>query len=372
MRAHLLLGVAALSLGACKLDRTPNVDEPVQLTAGAPFQLGLAPAYDALPYAEPIPVSYAPQPVAYDYWNDAYQQNQTYYDQPPAYYNYGGSTPLVWTQPGPTGSGLGTTLITRIVEALIGGGQREYYYQPGQAYPYFVRDPQYAYAYDEGRLAMVYDPYGRPLQQQIVHERAPYAARYLLRADTLRDVALRTALRPLAPEVWTVQRTALVRDIERNDGWKSSWAPGANRSPVAIQRLAEVRARKEARDEAHDAWKAQEVRDRADRKDSGKTWVKHDDKGGKAVAKTDDHGGGKAKVQAKQDDHPKGHADKPKAKADAAGGKGKDKVSGPAKTHEQKAHVQKASFKGGGGDKAKGGGANAKGDGKDHGGGKKG
>ena len=96
MRAYLLLGVAALSLGACKLDREPTAADQAELTAGAPFDLLLAPAYADLPPAQPLPVYYAPQPVAYDYWNDAYDMNQTYYNQPPSYFNYAGATPLVW------------------------------------------------------------------------------------------------------------------------------------------------------------------------------------------------------------------------------------------------------------------------------------
>ena len=85
MRAYLLLGVAALTLGACKLDRDPGpAADQAQLTAGAPFDLLLAPAYADLPPAQPLPVYYAPQPVAYDYWNDAYDMNQAYYNQPPA------------------------------------------------------------------------------------------------------------------------------------------------------------------------------------------------------------------------------------------------------------------------------------------------
>jgi len=312
MRVHLLLGVAALTLGACKLDRTPDASDQVQMTAGAPFQLGLAPSFDSLPYAEPVPVSYAPQPVAYDYWNDAYTANQTYYDQPPAYYDYGGATPLVWAQPpaqntGGLGSTIQNALITRIVEALVGGGQREYYYQPGQEDPYFVRDPRYAYAFDDGRLAAVYDPYGQPLAEQLVLQQAPYAGRYLLRADTLRDAAIATALRPLTNEVWTVQRTALVRDINRNEGWNTTWIPGANRSPVAIQRLAEVRARKEVRDEAHAAWKAT-------RDDGGSKWKAT----GKAEAKSN-------AVKVARNDA------KPDRKADVGKAGGSDKAKGQGK-----------------------------------------
>lgn len=261
MRAYLLLGVAALSLGACKLDRDPTPADQAELTAGAPFELGLAPSFSALPYAEPLPVAYAPQPVAYDYWNDAYDMNQTYYNQPPTYFNYAGATPLVWGQPQPQQQSLTGTLtnmvVSRIVEALVGGGQREYFYQPGNDDPFFVRDPQYAYAIDDGRLVSVYDPYGRVLGQPLLMQQAPVVSRYLVRADDLRDAALIAALQPLAPDVWTAQRALWIDRLDDNDGWRSTWIPGANRSPVAIQRLAEVRARKAARDDAHAAWKAQ-------------------------------------------------------------------------------------------------------------------
>jgi hypothetical protein len=317
MRATLLLGVAALSLGACKLDRTPDASaDQAQLTAGAPFQLGLAPSFDSLPYAEPVPVSYAPQPVAYDYWNDAYDANQTYYNQPPSYFNYAGATPLVWGQQyqQPQQS-LTDTLknfaITRIVESLVGGGQREYYYQPNQTNPYFVRDPQYAYAFDDGRLISAYDPYGQTLGQQLLMQQAPTVARYLLRADALRDAALQTRLIPLDQQVWDTQRVVLINQLDDNDGWKKTWVPGANRSPVAIQRLAEVRARKEARDEAHAAWKA--TRDKGESKAAWSDRTKADVKASARMDK--DHG------KAKADDKPVKKAEVAKGSGKAKGGK---------------------------------------------------
>jgi len=255
MKTYLMLGAAALALTACKLDRSPTAAP--QFAAAAPFDLGLAPGYDALPTAsQPIPVYYAPQPVAQDYWNNAYSQGQGYYDQPPSYFPYNGATPLVWNQ---------GSMITRIVEALVGGGQREYYYQPGAAYPYFVRDPQYAYAYNDGRLIAAYDPYGQPLAETVLLERAPIASRYLVRAETLYDVARRTSPRPLTREVWTVERTRLARQVEGKP-WKTWWTPGDNRSPVAVQRLAEVRQRKLERDLAHTEWMKEQKFAQVDRK----------------------------------------------------------------------------------------------------------
>ena len=343
MRAYLLLGVAALSLGACKLDREPTAADQAELTAGAPFDLLLAPAYADLPPAQPVPVLYAPQPVAYDYWNDAYDMNQAYYNQPPAYFNYAGATPLVWGQPQQQQS-LGDTLtnvvITRIVEALVGGGQREYFYQPGNEQPFFVRDPQYAYAVDDGRLVAVYDPYGRTLGEQLLMQQAPVVGRYMLRADSLRDAALVAALQPLAPQVWTTQRAVWIDQLDDNDGWRSTWIPGANRSPVAIQRLAEVRARKEARDEAHAAWKRELAANRPNGK--GPKLAKVDRDNDRGAIKSDNRGGPKAD---KNDNAkgPKRDNDNNSAKAD----KRADNGSKAVKTAEVSKGAKKADAKGG-------------------------
>ena len=355
MRAYLLLGVAALTLGACKLDRDPGpAADQAQLTAGAPFEIGLAPAFGALPPAEPMPVYYAPEPVAYDYWNDAYDMNQTYYNQPPTYFNYAGATPLVWGQPQQQslGGSLTNMVISRIVEALVGGGQREYFYQPGADYPYFIRDPQYAYAVDDGRLVALYDPYGRLLPEPMLIQQAPVASRYFLRADDLRDAALVAAMQPLAPEVWTRQRAVWVDQLDDNDGWRSTWIPGASRSPVAVRRLAEVRARKEDRDAVHARWKAELAATRPTDKGPKLARIdRGDDRGARKADKGHDarpmkkaeapKGAAKKADARRDDDRPKADKragnDKPRAvrtaeaskgpakKADAKGGKGKDK-----------------------------------------------
>ncbi|HEX6867013.1 MAG TPA: hypothetical protein VF122_07265 [Caulobacteraceae bacterium] len=372
MRAYLLLGVAALSLGACKLDRTPQAQDQAEMTAGAPFDILLAPAYADLPPApQPVPVYYAPQPVAYDYWNDAYDMNQAYYNQPPSYFNYSGATPLVWTQPyQPQSQSLTDTLtnfaITRIVEALVGGGQREYYYQPGAQYPYFVRDPQYAYAIDDGRLVSVYDPYGRVLGEPVLMQQAPVVSRYLYRADNLYDAALAATLEPLTRDIWDTQRVVLVRDLDDNDGWRSTWIPGANRSPVAIQRLAEVRARKELRDEAHAAWKARLMASRP----KGLKFVDLDDNDRPAVkiARVDRDDNRKV-VRVDRDDDKRGgpKADREERKADRADEAKRQKRAELSQGQAKRAHADSNDRKGGGDDR-KGGG---KGNGGDKGGGKK-
>ncbi|HEX6866800.1 MAG TPA: hypothetical protein VF122_06175 [Caulobacteraceae bacterium] len=335
MRAYLLIGVAALTLSACKYDQNDNAD----LTSGPPIELGLAPAYSQLPPAAPVPTYYAPEPIAYDYWNDAYDLNQSYYGQPPSYFNYGGATPLVWGQPQPQAQpqsqGLTGMIVTRIVEALVGGGQREYFYQPGYDQPFFIRDPNYAYALDQGRLVSVYDPYGQVLGEPVLLQQAPIVGRYIVRADDLRIAALRTPLRTFNDDDWRDERLYLI-DRLGDEGWRKTWTPGANRSPVAIQRLAEVRARKDLRDKAHAAWKA-ELKS-APPVVRGKVHADVDNGRGppaKAGPK-DDHGKGPQNKADARDDHGKG----PQKKADAAKddhGKGPQKNAendrGPGKDH---------------------------------------
>ncbi|HYG25868.1 MAG TPA: hypothetical protein VD906_03085 [Caulobacteraceae bacterium] len=274
MRRILLAGAAALALAAC------NPEQPQQAADPASFALLYAPA-TLQPAPQPVPVAYAPVPVAQQYWEDAYLMNYDTYNQPPAYFNYAGATPLVWTQQPVQQQSLGDTLtdtltnmaITRIVEAITGGGTREYFYQPNVETPFFVRDPEYAYAYDdEGRLIALYDPTGAPLAQPLLVQQAPLAATYLMRADSLRDAALAATLQTLAPDVWEDQRVVLVRAIAEDEdedvrAWRTWWEePGDNRSPVAVQRLAEVRARKAARDAARAEWKEDKDQAKAEMK----------------------------------------------------------------------------------------------------------
>lgn len=403
MRAYLLIGAAALALGGCKLDRDPApAADQASLTSGAPFDILLAPAYADLPPApQTVPVYYAPEPIAYDYWNDAYDMNQAYYDQPPAYYNYNGATPMVWTQPYGQPYGQSTSLtdtltnfaITRIVEALVGGGQREYFYQPGYQYPYFVRDPQYAYAFDDGRLVSVYDPYGRVLPQTMLVQQAPVVSRYLYRADNLYEAALASTLMPLAPDVWRTQRVLLLDDLDNNDGWRSTWIPGANRSPVAIQRLAEVRARKELRDEAHAAWKARLQASRPRGQDLKFVNLDRDERRTVRIARVNDRDDDRKVVKADRgpdrDDGPAARDDNrggPRAdRDDNRGGPKADRADRDEPKPQKRAELSQRQAKqaqadrprGGGGDDRKGGGnerkgADDRGGGKGNGGGEKG
>jgi hypothetical protein len=98
-------------------------------------------------------------------------------DAPPDYaYNYDGASPWAWQ------ANDGNYMIT---EPIPGGGDRYYYYAPGQDAPYYVSDPDYGYGYQDGVLVVVYDRHGRPLPYG---DNGPYwdwGGRYWLRGQGL-------------------------------------------------------------------------------------------------------------------------------------------------------------------------------------------
>ena len=195
----LLAGVAAAALlAAC--DRQPATPpaapaEPAAVAAEIP----LAPAApEALPPAPPARVAAAPADQGERYWREAEEDDRYYDDRPPSYaYDYGEEAPAVW---------LDGEMVRRVVERLAGGGERSYYYRPGQDRPYYVQDPDYGYGYDDGALVTVYDVRRRQaLDREATRARAAAAGRYLARSQALRRAALqadRQDRRQLDAEQW--------------------------------------------------------------------------------------------------------------------------------------------------------------------------
>lgn len=92
----------------------------------------------------------------------------------------------------------------------IDDGYRYYYYAPGANEPFFVRDPQYSYAYRDGRVAAVYAD-GRLVRPDFARQQAATAAAYYARARALRAAATTTRNRQSVPApVWAERRTAVV------------------------------------------------------------------------------------------------------------------------------------------------------------------
>lgn len=72
----------------------------------------------------------------------------------------------------------------RIVEPLE-FGVREYYFAPGAQTPFFVRDPEYGYGFNNGVLVVVVDRGGYVLAPDRMPAFADPAGRYLARAETV-------------------------------------------------------------------------------------------------------------------------------------------------------------------------------------------
>jgi hypothetical protein len=146
-----LVSAAALSmaLGGCKIDNRPLLargDTPATpIEVGLPAPGPLDPGYAVAAPAEPLAQAYA-------YPARAYALNRTVDQAPPNYaFGYGDTQPWVWDTPD---EGM-------MFAEPIDDGWRSYYYEPGTAYPYFVQEPDYGYAYgDGGVLLAVFDAAG--------------------------------------------------------------------------------------------------------------------------------------------------------------------------------------------------------------------
>jgi hypothetical protein len=238
MTVRLLLAGAAAAALLTACDRAPDLPPP---PADAPVvaDAGLAPdTAGALPPAPPAPVSEAGPDDGQGYWDQAQEDDRYYDDRPPSYaYDYGDESPAVWID--------GET-VRRVVERLAGGGERYYYYRPGQDRPYFVQDPNYGYGFDDGALVTVYDVrQRRALDRQATRQRADEAGRYLARSEALRRAALqadRQQRRQLDAQQWREWR-------QREDRPRRTRTPAAQPSPPPVIMAPPVRdARPDRRD----------------------------------------------------------------------------------------------------------------------------
>jgi hypothetical protein len=196
------------------------------LLAGGGSDYGYAPSWD---YANDDYFEYgdyAPQDP-YDYYGyDDYYDDAGYYDQspgsddfmwlalaaliagvigdsPPDYgFDYGGVQPWAWR----TGDGY-----YRIVEPVY-GGNRYYYYEPGVAQPFLVRDPYFSYGYRDDRLVALYDIDGRVLGTRAAERQRRAAERYFSRAQDLYRDARRDERTGVYARDWERRRDELAQD----------------------------------------------------------------------------------------------------------------------------------------------------------------
>ncbi len=199
----------ALVLGGCKPDHRP----PPQADAGLPQPGPLDPAAVA-----PAAYGYAPPPAqAYAYPKRAYAVSRAVYSRPPTYaFAYGDEQPWVWDA---ADDG-------QMFAEPIADGWRYYYYEPGEAYPYFVQDPDYGYAYsDSGALIALFAATGALLGAD---QYAPveYRARdYWRRGYDLDTTWRRSPRYQVDEQVWRERAPTLIQT-------QSRWFQAASARPA--------------------------------------------------------------------------------------------------------------------------------------------
>ncbi len=177
-----------------------------------------APPVSALP-AYRLPVRRVASPRdRYVFAERAGQAAYGFGDAPPDYaFDYDGSRPWAWQ---------GDNGYETVVEPLPDGGDRYYYYEPGADQPYYVRDPNYGYGYQDGALVVAYDRYGQALDPN--YQLADDAGRYFWRARALRDASRRSQHYGVNRTYWQQRRLRISEDRDQwlaardqNPDWRS-------------------------------------------------------------------------------------------------------------------------------------------------------
>ena len=205
---------AAVLVCGCKpgAQEASAADAPPPLAAlpladGAAPQTRPAPVAIDLPQARPARLGPLLDPGdGYAYLDRAYFLNEAFNEAPPDYgFAYADEEqPWVWR----TDDGF-----VRIAEFLP-YGVRYYYYEPGEDYPFLIRDPDYGYAYADSQLVAVYDSDDTLLPPEDLTLHAPIAGRELARAQAMFRGAGRDP-QPVALSGWTSRRTQIASDLSR-------------------------------------------------------------------------------------------------------------------------------------------------------------
>lgn len=202
-----------------------------------------APRAERLPAA--APVRYAqPQGDSYAWIDRADMFSDALGDAPPDYgFAYDdGVTPWAWQS---------RDDYLRYAEP-VEGGYRYYYYEPGGASPYLVRDPWNSYGYRGDALVAVYDRGGRVIPWREARGREAYAARYYERAVDMRRAARARERERIEARQWAARRAAIRDDRLRWDAARerqADWRRYRARQEVRAQQqhwATERRARKQA------------------------------------------------------------------------------------------------------------------------------
>ena len=207
----------ALTLAGCKVD-----SRPLLARGETGYATSAAYAYDpdalGLPYAQPARL--APVDDYYDGYaiaERAYAYDRAAYRAPPDYgFRYGDADPWAWQLANDS----------LMFAEPYGDDYRFYYYEPGEAYPYFVRDDRYGYAYGEnGALMALFSAAGALLPNSELGSVADIAGRYLARGYDLRDTYYDSPRYAVAEPLW-IERAPLIYAAQE------PWILAAEQVPV--------------------------------------------------------------------------------------------------------------------------------------------
>ena len=229
---------AALPLAACNqpaadsalaADGLPDLPATLPLALGQPTQPVYAPAAYDMPAAPLLPGAEVADPDDYyAYADDAWGFEDSLGAAPPDYgFYYDEVEPWAW-------QGYDDSLM--FVEPLE-AGYRSYYYRPGEDYPYFIRDPEYGYGYDDGRLVAIYNSYGAVIPYADYGPRYAYASRYYRRGYDLCRASRQR--HPVIAANWIERRPVLTASY--SDWAQDRWQQPAWRA--YHDRIAEPRTR---------------------------------------------------------------------------------------------------------------------------------
>jgi hypothetical protein len=228
--AALLVSVsaAAVALSACKIENRPLLarDDGYRPAAAAlPYQQASYGYYGLdmleLPQAQPARIMPIANPRdAYAFAERAYAYDRAAYRAPPDYgFDYYGyeEDPWAWQLANDS---------LMFAEPYGDDAYRFYYYEPGEAYPYFVRDPYYGYAYGEdGALMAMFTAAGALLTGTDLGQWADVAGSYLVRGHDLHNVYYRSPRYEIADPLW-IERAPILY------AYQEPWILAADTQPL--------------------------------------------------------------------------------------------------------------------------------------------
>ena len=248
----------------------PQLPATLPLAAGPATPWPAAPAAAALPGARPLrTVRVADPDDFYGYADAAYDYQDVLGDAPPDYYfDYDGTDPWAW-------EGYDQSVV--FVEP-IADGYRYYYYRPGAEVPYFVRDPDYGYGYDNGNLAVIYDDFGGVVPYADYGPRIDYASRYFSRGRDLYAASRQNQRRAVSAANWAASAAAIAAARsrwtalrERQPQWRDFHAKAAAREATYWR---EESVRRQADTRRFAQWRSQDFRTPPPPRAIPATWTK--------------------------------------------------------------------------------------------------